>query len=266
MQLKRKRLNLAWELDCDTMKKLYYILLLLTCISCDSEDANDCFQTSGSIISQTITLDNFSKIEVGEHITLIIKEGATQEVTIETGQNLLNDVEAKVTGETLVLSDNNNCNYFRDYGITTIYITSPNITEIISKTQFEIRSDGVVTFPNLALISENFTNNNAASGNFNLQVQNEELRILFNNLSNLFISGSTNNFSISFPGGNSRVEAADFVAESVAVFSRGSNDIIIHPQRELSGDIYGTGNVIAVHRPPIIDFTAHYTGSLIFEE
>ncbi|PTX63669.1 putative autotransporter adhesin-like protein [Kordia periserrulae] len=238
----------------------------MLCISCNSEDANDCFQTSGTIVTEVITVANFSKIEVGEHITLIIKEGVTQEITIETGQNLLNDIEAKVTGETLKLSDNNDCNYVRDYGITTVYITSPNITEIVSKTQFEVRSDGILTFPNLTLISENFTNDNAASGNFNLQVQNEELRIVFNNLSNLFITGSTNNFSINFPGGNSRVEAADFIAESVAIFSRGSNDIIIHPQRELSGDIYGTGDVIAVHRPPIIDFTAHYTGNLIFQD
>ena len=246
------------------MKKIYFIVLLITFISCDKEDANDCFQTSGSIITKAVTVADFSKVEVGEDITLVIKEGATHEVTIETGANLVNDVEANVVGETLFLSDNNDCNYFRDFGITTIYVTVPNITEIRSNTQFEVRSDGILTFPNLELISENFTNESAASGNFNLQVQNQELKIVFNNLSNLFISGSTDDFIISFPGGNARVEAADFVVKTITISSRGSNDITINPQQELLGDIYGTGDVIAVNRPPVIDFTAHYTGQLIF--
>ncbi|WP_298513782.1 head GIN domain-containing protein [uncultured Kordia sp.] len=248
------------------MKKLYFILVLMICISCDKEDVHDCFQTSGSIISETVRVADFSMIEVGEDITLVVKEGMSQEVIIETGINLINDVEAKVVGETLFLSDNNNCNYFRDFGITTIYITAPNITKIHSKTQFEIRSDGILTFPSLELISENFTNSSAASGNFKLQIENQDLKLVFNNLSNLFISGSTEEFVISFPGGNSRVEAADFIANKVIISSRGSNDIIINPQQELSGDIYGTGDVIAVNRPPILDFTAHYTGSLIFQD
>lgn len=246
------------------MKKIYFLLITILFISCDKDDANDCFQTSGSIISEAVIVADFSKIEVGEDIVLVVKEGATHEVKIETGANLINDVEVKVVGETLFLADNNDCNYFRDYGITTIFVTAPNITEIRSNTQFEVRSEGILTFPNLELISENFTTESAASGNFNLQVQNQELKIVFNNLSNLFISGSTDKFVISFPGGNARVEAAGFMAETAIISSRGSNDIIINPQQELLGDIYGTGDVIAVNHPPTVDFIAHYTGQLIF--
>ncbi len=246
------------------MKKLYFILLCTAIISCNKEDANDCFQTSGSIITEEILVNDFSKIEVNEGINLVVKDGASKKIIVETGANLINEVEAKVVGDTLFLYDHNNCNYVRDYGITTIYVTSPNITEINSKTQFEVRSDGILTYPNLRLISENFTNESAASGNFTLQVQNQEFSVLFNNLSNLFISGSTGRFTISFPGGNSRIEAESFAANHVVISSRGSNDIIIHPLLELAGDIYGTGDVIAVNRPDIVMLTAHYTGRLIF--
>lgn len=246
------------------MKKLYVVFLFLSILSCNKEDANDCFQTSGSIITEEVRVSSFTKIEVNEDVNLVLKEGASQKVLVETGANLINDVEVIVVGETLFLSDNNNCNYLRDYGITTIYVTVPNITEIKSKTQFEVRSEGILRFPKLTLISENFTDNSPASGNFNLQVENEELSIVFNNLSNLFISGSTTNFIISFPGGNSRVEAENFVTDVVNISSRGSNDIIINPQEKLIGNIYGTGDVIAVHRPPIVTLISHYTGSLIF--
>jgi len=33
----------------------------------------------------------------------------------------------------------------------------------------------------------------------------------------------------------------------------------------LEGDIYSTGNVIAVNEPPVVDVTAHYKGKLIFD-
>ena len=247
------------------MKKLYLVILFLGFLSCNKEDANDCFQTSGSLITEEFRVAEFSKIEVNEGITLVIKEGASQEVLVETGANLINDVEAVVVGETLFLSDNNDCNYIRDYGITIIYITVPNLTEINSKTQFEVRSDGILTFPNLRLISENFTNASPASGNFILEVQNQELSLVFNNLSNLFISGSTDKFTISLPGGNSRIEAADFLANTVIISSRSSNDIIVNPQETLSGNIYSTGDVIAVNTPTTVDLTSHYTGNLIFQ-
>ncbi|WP_430410055.1 head GIN domain-containing protein [Kordia sp.] len=246
------------------LKKYYLICLLAMLVSCDKENANDCFQTSGNIITEEIRVSNFTKIEVNEGITLVVKEGLSQEILVETGANLINDVEVKVVGETLFLSDANDCNYVRDYGLTIIYVTASNITEINSKTQFEVRSEGVLTFPKLTLLSENFTNDSAASGNFKLEVENEELNFVFNNLSNLFISGSTELFDINFPGGNSRVEAANFAAAVVTIFSRGSNDIIINPKLELLGNIYGTGDVIAVNRPPIVTLTTHYTGSLIF--
>lgn len=248
------------------MKKIYFILLFIVFLSCNKEDANDCFQTSGSIITEEIRMNDFSKIEVGEGINLVIKQGLSQQIIVETGANLINDVETTLVGDKLFLVDNNNCNYVRDYGITTVYVTSPNITEIRSNTQFEVRSDGILTFPSLTLISENFTNDSVASGNFNLQVQNQEVNILFNNLSNLFISGTTDSFDISFPGGNARVEATGFEANTVSVFSRGSNDIVINPQLELSGDIYGTGDVIAVNRPALVTLTTHYIGSLIFHD
>ncbi|WP_046758086.1 head GIN domain-containing protein [Kordia jejudonensis] len=246
------------------LKKYYFILILTIFISCDKEDANDCFQTSGTMITEEVLVEAFTKIEVNEGVNLVIKEGENQEVLIATGANLINDVEAKVVGETLFLSDNNDCNYVRDYGITTIYVTVPNLTEINSKTQFEVRSDGILTFPSITLISENFTNNNPASGNFNLQIENEELSITFNNLSNLFISGTTTLFTISIPGGNPRIEAENLLADTVIISSRGSNDILINPKQELRGDIYGTGDVIAYTKPSIITLIAHYTGSLLF--
>ncbi|ULC59269.1 DUF2807 domain-containing protein [Flaviramulus sp. BrNp1-15] len=249
------------------MRKLIYIISIFFIIACDSENANDCFQKTGNIIQQEVVVDSFDKIFVNRDIELIIKEGAIQQVLIETGENLMNDVEAFVLDGKLILTDNNNCNYVRSYGITKIFVTSPNISEISSSTQYDISSDGVLTYPSLTILSEDFNNpeNEFTSGNFKFQIDNNSFRLVFNNLSNCFISGRTNNLNITFAAGTSRFEGRNLVAENVNIWNRSSNDMIVNPQQSITGRISGTGNVIAVNEPPIVDVEEQYKGRLIFE-
>jgi hypothetical protein len=235
-------------------------------LACNSEHANDCFQTSGAIIQQEIILPNFTKILVNRDIELIIKEGVEQKVVIETGTNLLSDVTATVVDEDkLVLTDNNTCNYFRDYNITKVYVTSPNITEIRSSTQYDVRSDGVLTYPTLTIFSEDYSAPDSFTiGNFHLQLDNNTFNIVFNNLSNCYVSGATNNLNITFASGTSRFEGRNLLAQHVSLWNRSSNDMIINPQQSVSGRISGTGNVISVNQPPIVNVEQLYKGRLIF--
>lgn len=234
-------------------------------LACNSEQAGDCFQTTGSIIQQEVSVSNFDKILVNRAIELIIKEGAEQKVIIETGKNLLNDVEAVVIDGKLILTDNNSCNYVRDYGVTKVYVTSPNITEIRSSTQYDVRSDGVLTYPNLTILAEDYSAPGTfTNGNFKFQIDNVTFKLVFNNLSNCYISGKTNNLNITFAAGTSRFEGANLVAQNVTLWNRSSNDMIVNPQQSLTGKISGTGNVISVTHPPIVEVQELYKGRLIF--
>ena len=247
------------------MKKLVYILISVFILACDSENAGDCFQTTGAIVQQEVSVASFSKILVNRNIELIIKEGAEQKVVIETGKNLLNDVEAVVQDGKLILTDNNTCNYVRGYGITKVYITSPNITEIRSSTQHDVKSDGILTYPSLTILSEDFNMPDTfTNGNFYLQLNNQTLSVVFNNLSNCFISGETNNLNVTFASGLSRFEGENLVAQNVNIWHRSSNDMVLNPQQSITGKISGTGNVLCVNQPPIVTVEEQYKGRLIF--
>ena len=248
------------------MKKLVYILSCFLIIGCDSEDTGDCFQKAGRIIKQEITVSDFDKILVNRNVELIIKEGASQSVNIETGKNLINDVMAEVVDGRLILTDNNICNYVRDYGITKVYVTSPNISEIRSSTQYDISSDGVLSYPNLTVLSEDFSAPETFNvGDFRLQIDNNSLRVGFNNLSVCYVSGKTNDLNITFAAGTSRFEGRDLMAQNVDFWNRSSNDMIVNPQQEIKGKISGIGDVISVNKPPIIDVEEVYRGRLVFE-
>lgn len=247
-------------------RNFYVVITLFFLFACDSENANNCFQTAGSLVQKEVIVDDFDKILVNRDIELIIKEGELQKVIIETGENLLNDIEVSVENSQIILTDNNTCNYFRDYGITTIYITAPNITEIRSSTQYPIQSDGVLTYPSLSILSEDFNAPDTFTvGDFILEIENNSFNALFNGLSSTKITGSTTNLNINMASGDARFNARNLVAQKVNVFNRGSNDVIVNPQESITGKIVSTGNVISVNRPPVVEVEALYKGRLIFE-
>ena len=246
------------------MKKLIYIGLLLL-FACNSEDANDCFQTAGTMVQVDVEVSTFNRILVNRDIELIVSQADDFKVTIETGENLLNDVKAVVNGNRLVLTDDNTCNFFRDYGITKVYVEAPNITEIRNASQYEVSSEGVLTYPSLKLISEDFNANvEFTVGDFRITVDNSNLNITSNNISSFYLDGETENLFVGFFSGSGRFEGENLIAQNVEVSHRGSNDMIVNPIQSLTGILRGTGNLISVNEPPIVDVERIYTGQLIF--
>ncbi|WP_405573321.1 head GIN domain-containing protein [Winogradskyella sp. Asnod2-B02-A] len=247
------------------MRKIIYFLAL-SFFACNSEDAYDCFQTSGSLVQQEITVLDFERIFVNRDIELIIKEAPAYKVTIETGENLINDVKAEVIGDQLVLTDNNSCNYVRDYGITKIYVEAPNLTEIRTSTQFEITSDGILNYDTLTLYSEDFNENNEFTvGDFRLTLNSENFEVVSNNLSFYYIDGFVDTLFVGFYAGAGRFEGENLIAQNVTIYHRGSNDMVINPQQSLTGELRGVGDLISVNQPAFVDVERFYDGQLLFE-
>ncbi len=250
------------------MKKSISILVALLLIACNGDNVPDCFQNAGDLVRETVEVDTFSAITVFENINMVIREGTEQLVEIETGEFLRNEVSATVENDRLILRNDNGCNFVRDYGLTTVYITSPNISEIRSSTGLLISSDGVLNYPDLLLISESFTNNESETtdGSFDLAVNSETVRIIVNGIAFFKLRGTTENFSVTIAAGDSRVEAENLVAQNVSINHRGTNDVFVNPQQRISGIIRGTGDVICSNRPPEVEVEELFNGQLIFRD
>ena len=247
------------------MKKFIYLFLFIV-FACDKEDVSDCFQTEGELITQEFTVTEFQKILVNRDVELIISQGENYRVIVETGSNLLNDIEIDVVDGELQLTDNNTCNFVRDYGVTKVYVTTPNLTEIRSSTQFDISSDGILSFDNLKLISEDFNYSESFTvGDFKLSVSTNTLSVVSNNISSFYIDGVTEELFVGFYSGTGRFEGQDLIANHIDIFHRGSNDIIVHPIESLSGELRGTGDLISVNQPTSINVEQYYTGQLILQ-
>jgi len=242
--------------------KTIIFLFSIVLFSCDSENANDCFQTSGTTILKEFELQNFDKINIAQGIELILKEGPETKVIVESGENLISGIKAEVSEGQLFLRNSNGCNLVRDYNDTKVYVTTPTLVNIYSSSQFAVKSNGILTFPALTLQSGIFTN--TASGTFELQVNCLSLTIEDNESSYFKITGNTKNLSVNFYDGNARFDGSELIADEVSFFQRSSNDIIVNPINKISGTIYSTGNIVLKNVPPIIEVTQLYQGHLVY--
>ena len=247
------------------MKNILYISFLVLIISCNNENASDCLQTSGKIVQQEIEVANFDKIVVHKKITLYITEGPTQKVIVESGKNLLNDITAKVIDGELVLKDYNSCNFFRDYGNTKVYVTSPNLKTIRNASELNIYSIGTLTYPSLYLRSSGEESNFLSVGDWHLTIENNDVRVWSNGVANFYIKGHTTNLDISFSDGDTRFEGKEFLAKNIKVSQVSSNDMVINPLESLTGTIHSVGNVISYNKPATVNVDVQSAGKLIFK-
>lgn len=246
------------------MKKLLYIVLIALVAACSNPQ--DCFQSVGNIVQQEVTgLAAFDRIIVERDVELIISQGPLHSVVVESGDKLIDDVEVTSSGGLLIVADNNTCNYVRDYNVTKVYVTTPTLTQIRNSSQFSVRSEGTLSFPDLELRSEDTGGDFNNVGEFYLDVNTVNLTITSNNHSNYFISGVTDFLRVGFVSGGGRFEGADLIAREVNVFHRGYNDIIVNPQEHIWGEIRSTGDVIAKNQPVLVEVEEYYTGRLIFD-
>ena len=257
------------------MKKFFELILLyeficvassLTFVSC--ERPSECIESAGATKVKDIPVEAFSKIKVYRGIEVLITEGGETKVQIQAGENFINDIEVKQYGNQLVFMDNSGCNWVRDYGQTKIFITTPTLEEIYSKTDRDISSNGVLTFPNLNIISfDRYADgeSGAGTGDFILEINNNSLTIGNNNVSRFYLSGQTNNANFNFYFGDGRIEAQNLVAQNIVVYHRGSNDIIVNPIQSVTGVLNSTGNLVLKNLPPVhTPLDALYTGHVIF--
>ena len=243
-----------------------FVLIFLS--SCDSENSFDCAQKAGDRIQKEFEVAEFNTIVVEENLQLIVKEGPQQKVVVQTGKNLINDIKISVTDGVLTLVNDNGCNLVRDYNITQIVVTSPNIETIRNASGYAVQSDGVLRYSSLTLLSEDLEEEDKyhKDGDFRLELAVDSLKITANGLSNFFLSGTANAANIELLEGDMRVEAQNLAVQELYVFHRGTQKVIVNPIQSLRGKVLSTGDLISVNRPPIVEVEETYTGKLIFEK
>ena len=247
--------------------KNFLVVLILFWILNACEKPSDCVESSGATITKEIVVQPFKKIKVYRGIEVIITEGIMYKVEIVAGANFIDNVEVRQNGDQLIFKDELSCNWVRAYGTTKILVTTPTLEEVYSKTDRNISSNGVLTFPYINFIAmdkDGDGESGAGTGDFILNVNNDYLNIANNNVSRFYLSGQTNTANFNFYFGDGRIEAENLTVQSMIVYHRGSNDMTVKPIQSITGIMNSTGNIVLKNLPPIVNVQELYQGSVIY--
>lgn len=245
------------------MKKYLYIIISILILGCNSEDGSDCFKKQGEQVTEEISVEYFSKINISKGIELTVKESDEQKVRVSAGKNLISDIHFEVVNDELLITDKNGCNLLRNISVAKVHISTPVLEKIYSASQFSIHSEGVLRFPDL-ILEAGIVSEDVPSSLFDLHIENDKLTINENVSSVFKIKGNTNLLTVNFWGSNGRLESENLIAKEINVFHRSTNDMIVHPTEKISGTLYSTGNLVLKNLPPVVEVQQLYTGQVVY--
>lgn len=111
--------------------RIFLLLIVLTVgISCNKEKDFDCFKSTGTIQKEIREVGAFTKINLLGQINLVFVESTEQKIEIEAGKHLLPKIITNVIGDSLVLDNNNYCDWVRSYkkSVTVYIYGNPKMT------------------------------------------------------------------------------------------------------------------------------------------
>ena len=224
----------------------------------------DCYEDKGEIITRDIEVAPFANLIVNSGVEVHIKQGDTPHISVEIDKNKWDNFHYQVTGETLELRADSPCPLHPSFDPVRVYITVPNLKTIRNSSEYTLVSDGVLTFPHLSLLSENFQNAYFNVGGFDFEINNMSLSVASNGLAVMHLRGKTRKLELFYYAGIGRFEGKDLQAETVYIYHKGNNTLHVYPIAKIKGAIYANGDVISYNKPPLVEVKAYFKGQLYF--
>ena len=245
-----------------------YTFIFLVLISCEINKVKDCLGASDNTITKEITVAEFDKIVVFDDINLVIKQGEEQKIILTSAKNYSDHISVLTKNETLILKNELDCELLKDYNRTFITVITNQLSYLKNGSNKTIKSEGVLMFPEITLVSESEDSDREIHriGDFNLNINTDQLNIRSNGKSNFFLTGNVQNAAIKILDDDSRIEATHLKIENATVFHRGTNHLFLNIQNSITGEMRNTGNIYVSGNPSVINVKELFKGKLIKQE
>jgi hypothetical protein len=186
---------------------------------------NDCesnaIHGSGVLKTETRIVSSFSRIDLAGSPDVEITSGSPASVTVSADDNIVTNIETKVSGETLRIDSKHS--YNSSLGVK-VNITVPNLKGV------------------------------AISGSGNIHVTGlkaGDLDAAITGSGNIVLTGSAEGLNVQITG-SGNLQAGDLTAKHVAATVTGSGDATVDATEELEASIIGSGSVRYSGNPPHI--------------
>lgn len=224
------------------------------------QDGFDCFKSTGKTVTEERFLAVFNKIDLGDNVDLNIEYGVVNKFTVKAGKNLIDDVKTIVKNQTLVIRNNNTCNWVRSFKNEFVV----NIT-IDSLTQIDYSGVGNIVFVNQFLADSLRIEIYDGWGDVNLKYNGKYLRLIHNiGGVNFKVNGKADDFYM-YLADNGLADCSALQTRLNQVWSVSTGNCRINVTEKLNARLSYIGNVYYSGNPLIVESTIESSGKLIVE-
>ena len=205
----------------------------------------------GNVLKETRQISSFDGIEVSGAFDVILRQGATEEVTVEADANLLPVIRTEVVGGTLTIETKKPVEHVT---VMKVYVTVKDLKRIDVSGAVDINTEGRITVPELSLDASG-----ASDSKMDIAVQT--LKLDCSGASKIKFSGSATNVSMDLSGA-SDIFAYDLLAETYDIDISGAGNAQLNVSKKIRAEISGAGSVKYKGSPTEVDQSVSGAGSI----
>ncbi|SRR5579883_1470641 len=186
----------------------------------------------GNETTEARSLPPFHDIELGGAYEVVLTQGNTSEVRIETDKNLLEHITTTVTNGKLVINSDGN---LRPTNTIRVFITTPNYTSVELEGSGSVHGATPINSNALAL-------DLSGSGEYDLDVHAKQLESRVEGSGTIKLSGNTDKHTVDIAG-SGNIKGGDLIAQETAVNIEGSGNALVNVEHKLDASIAGSGSI-----------------------
>jgi hypothetical protein len=206
---------------------------------------------NGNVLKETRKVSGFDAIEVSGAFNIILRQGATEEVIVESDANLLPVIRTEVQGTTLVVETKKPVNHIT---VMKVYITVKDLKRIDVSGAVDIVTDGRITVPELSIDA-------SGASDSKLEIGVQKLVLGSSGASKMKFSGFATRVNMDLSGA-SDIFGYDLLAEEYDIDISGAGNAQINVSKKIHAEISGAGSVKYKGSPAEIDQSVSGAGSI----
>lgn len=239
------------------MRLLSFLSTILVLTSCQKEVGN-CFKSTGPIVEEMRTLGPFTDLEVNDNINLTWHQSDSNYIRIKAGKNLISQITSKNEGKTLVLKNQNTCNWTRSYGDQVAI-------DLFAPTPFVMRHWGFgKLISNDSLMSSPLLVQHYGAGDISLKIKVEELFLDFNSPGLCMLNGLSDKGSYNIQGFG-KLDARNLNMGNCQLKMEGENDAWIRVSGQLRGEHVSNRSVFVFGNPASVSVVQKASGKVVIQ-
>ena len=214
-------------------------IALIIVLGCNKPQAPDCFQKAGDIVSVERTFDSTIKsLEIHDFIHITLIHSDENKVIVSGPENLLPEVITSISNGTLLIDDENSCDWVRSFDVQPRIIVMAKINRISNYSQGNIESFGPISESRFDM--ENWQ----ATGQINLEFNCDSVYYLTHTgVSTTSLYGSSQ-YTYIYHNGLGPVDSKGLSSQKTSVRSNSINDVSIFADEKLVAWIEGSGDIL----------------------